>query len=459
MKKHTKRKSMFWKAGAARADISPREPMWLAGWANRTKPMQGVSQPVWAKALALNDGIGQTAVLVTSDLLGFSRTMTAAIAQRAQKRFGLDRARLILNASHNHSGPLTGDVLPLYFDLPRRERALRDRYTTWLLDSIVELIGRAIANLAPARVAFGQGLAGIAVNRRRSREGGRSLPVVVDQDVPVLSVSSVEGKLRAVAFGYACHPTCVNDDTLNGDYPGWAQQHLEEAHPDAIALFMQGCGGDANPLPRFRSGLGECYGRILAAAVEQVLESQARDQQVSGQAQGGTPQEISGPLRAAFAEAEIPYEPAPTREELLSLLPGREGLLRRQVEFQLSLLKSSDRRPRSLRYPIHVWQFGESLKLVALSSETVVDYATRFKQAYGWDNTWVSGYNDDYWCYIPSLRVWREGGYEGHTGMLECGLPGPFAPSVEEIIAAQVDELAQETNGQPRPFPRPSRHS
>jgi hypothetical protein len=88
----------------------------------------------------------------------------------------------------------------------------------------------------------------------------------------------------------------------------------------------------------------------------------------------------------------------------------------------------------------------------------VADYALRFKQAYGCDDTWVAGFTDDYWCYIPSRRVWTEGGYEGFTGMMECYLPGPFAPQVEEIVAATVDELVQETTGVPRPYPRPSRH-
>ena len=70
----------------------------------------------------------------------------------------------------------------------------------------------------------------------------------------------------------------------------------------------------------------------------------------------------------------------------------------------------------------------------------------------------VAGFTDDYWCYIPSRRVWSEGGYEGHTGMLECDLPGPFAPCVEEVIVHTVEELMLETAGEPRPYPRPSRH-
>jgi len=458
MKTKAKRRRTDWLAGVATVDITPRERIWLAGWGSRTEPMQGVSQRIFAKALALQDATGARAVLVTADLLGFSRTMTAAIAGRARRRFGLDRSQLILNASHNHSGPVTGDVLPLYFDLPKREYEIIARYTKWLLDQVFEVIGAALRDLKPARLAFGQGLAGVGVNRRRAREGGRILPTVVDQDVPVLGVHALRGGLRAVVFGYSCHPTCIQDGKVNGDWPGYAQAALEEMHPRVPALFVQGCGGDINPLPRFRPGLGERYGFIVAAAVEQVLEAQARDQNISGHAQGGKLQSLEGPLRTTFAEAELPFLPLPTREELRSLLPGGSAMRRREVGYQLSLLKNGDRRPRSLRYPIHVWQFGDGLKWIALSSEPVADYSLRFKRTYGCEDVWVSGYNDDYWCYIPSRRVWEEGGYEGHTGMLECSLPGPFAPQVEEIIAATVDDLVQQTSSRPRSFPRPSKH-
>jgi hypothetical protein len=459
MKSKIKNLQLNWKAGVSRIDITPKETIWLHGWGSRTKPMQGVSHPIYARVLTLRDGEGNTGVLVSADILGFSFSTTAVIARRAKAKYGLERAQLILNASHNHSGPAMTDVLPLYFPHSAHDQKVIHRYTNWFVDRVVDAIGAALKDLKPARLAFGQGLAGFAVNRRRAREGGRSLATVIDQDVPVLSVLSERDELRGIVFGYGCHPTCIEDGKINGDWPGYAQSALEESHPGTVAMFVQNCGGDINPLPRFRPGLGEMYGKILAAAVEQVLESQARDQQLSGQRQGGKLHSIHSPLRMAFTEAKLPFDTLPTKKELLSLTSGAGAMRRREVDYQLSLLKNGDRRPRALTYPIHVWQFGSDLKLIALSSETVTDYSLRFKKEYGWDNTWVSGYNDDYWCYIPSLRIWREGGYEGHTGMLECSLPGPFASTAEEIIAATVERLVEQTNPSPRKYPRSSKHA
>ena len=57
----------------------------------------------------------------------------------------------------------------------------------------------------------------------------------------------------------------------------------------------------------------------------------------------------------------------------------------------------------------------------------------------------MAGYSNDLLSYIPSLRVLREGGYEGGDGMMMYGLPSHYAESVERIIADKVDELIRRT--------------
>ena len=73
-----------WRAGAARVDITPDEPVWLAGYAARKSPSEGVLQPIFAKALALRDASGKTAVLVTLDLVGIKRPLTERVKGRIE---------------------------------------------------------------------------------------------------------------------------------------------------------------------------------------------------------------------------------------------------------------------------------------------------------------------------------------------------------------------------------------
>src|SRR5688500_10413583 len=78
-----------WKAGVARARITPEGLMWMAGYAARTRPAEGKATELWAKALALEDAAGKRAVLVTLDLVGIDRALSDAIRDEIKKKHGL----------------------------------------------------------------------------------------------------------------------------------------------------------------------------------------------------------------------------------------------------------------------------------------------------------------------------------------------------------------------------------
>lgn len=425
-----------WKAGAASVVVTPKEPIWLVGFASRDKLSDGITADLRVKALALQDQTGKTTVIVTADLIGFSRTLSDIIAKRCQERYGLTRERLLLNASHTHSGPvLSLDGGGRDSKRGPEQKQVIANYTQGLLDKVVDLVGRAIADLAPATLQFEQGLAGFAVNRRRSRPNTRQFSGPVDHDVPVLAVRAPDGKLRAVLFGYACHSTTMSAYQINADYPGYAQTAIEKLYPGSIALFMQGCGADSNPLPRYHSDdpelvrrsleLCTMYGKVLASAVDLVLRGKMRP--------------VAGPLTTAFESVDIPFEPMPSRPELEARLKDPDVNRRDQAQRVLRALDAGSKLPERLPYPIQICRFGKELNLIALSGEVVVDYSLRLKAAYGWENTWVAGYSNDMPGYIPSKRVALEGGYETRGGA-----GGAFSTAVEETIVEKVDRMMRD---------------
>lgn len=422
-----------WNIGVARCDITPRENIALAGWGSR-RISEAITHPLWAKALALQDARGRLGVLLTCDLLGLSRDMSEELAQRALEKFGLAREQILINSSHNHAGPVTGDLLHLYYELSTPDLKTIERYTAWLLDEIENTIGEAIADLRPATLEFEQGLCGFGVNRRRSRgEYSRALPQVVDQDVPVLCARDDNQNLRAILFGYACHPTSYAIPQLCGDWPGFAQIEIANQFPGACAMFVAGCGGDINPIPRFgnyHAKLAQMYGEILAAAVSNVVHETMRP--------------LESNLEMGFEEISLALQTPPDLQTLETMHDAAQiehaGTIRvREVEQQIEFLKSG-KQVQEVPYPIHVWKLGV-LQLIALSGEPVVDYSLRFKAQYGFTNTWTAGYCNELTSYIPSLRVLREGGYEGTDGMMEYNWPAPFDESIEEKIAAAVENL------------------
>ncbi len=253
---------------------------------------EAVRQPIHVKALALQDETGAVSVVVTIDLVGIRREMMEPIAQRASRELHIVREHILFNASHTHSAPVTGDLTvygPLMGAYLEAQKATLGRYTEALPNLIYAAIANATSNLRPATLAFEQGYAGFAVNRRRV--GRRELPGPVDHDVPVLAARGAEGQYIAILFGYACHNTVMDDYTIHGDYAGYAQQYLQDRFPGAISLFMQGAGADANPLPRRRVQDLERYGATLADAVEDVIK--------------GAMKPVTGPIRAAIETTEL----------------------------------------------------------------------------------------------------------------------------------------------------------
>ena len=420
-------------AGVATLDITPKEPVWLAGFAARTKPSQGVRQKIWAKALALRDEKGVTAVLITTDLLGFTGDLAASVAKQVESRYQVPRKLLMLNASHTHSAPVIGSALAPAYPLTDADRAVIARYTVWLDAQLVDLVGRSLAGLQPAQLTFGQGLAGLAVNRRRI--GNPEYPNVTDPDLPVLIVRGANGALWALVFGYACHNTTLDDLLVSGDWAGYAQSSLEAKYAGAVAMFVQDCGADANPLPRHTETLAKWHGEVIAAAVSEVVD--------------GKPRKLEGALRAAFREVDLPLEPAAGRDEWMRRSGTGSGMDRRYARMMLTQLDRDGKLPSSHVWQAQAWKIGD-LTLLALGGEVVADYALRFKRQYGFRNLWVAGYSNEVFAYIPSKRVWQEGGYEGGGSMVPYGLPARFDSSVEDRVAAVVEDLMQDVSEQKR---------
>jgi hypothetical protein len=71
-------------------------------------------------------------------------------------------------------------------------------------------------------------------------------------------------------------------------------------------------------------------------------------------------------------------------------------------------------------------------------------YALKFKEQFG-AQTWVAGYCNDVMTYIPSLRVLKEGGYEGGGAMIPYGQPAlRWGDDVEELITGGVNRAVEQ---------------
>ena len=434
---HSSEAATAFKAGLAKIVITPEKPTWMAGYAARNKPNEGKIQDLYAKALAIQDSKGNRIVIVTTDLLGLPRALTSEISEHANKSYKLKREQILFNSSHTHTGPVVESSLGGAYDLNAEQTAAVKEYTRKLKDSLLKVIGLALKDLSPAKLSFGKGTAQFALNRRESRNGkiviGVNREGVVDKEVPVLKIESADGKLRGIAFGYACHNTTLTGEfyQLSGDYAGFAQEAVEKANPGTVALFVMGCGADINPYPRSKLEVAEQHGNELAASVKTVLS--------------GSMAPVSGQVKSVLGGVMIPLAPTPTKDEWQARLKDQNAFVKRHAERWLTKLNRDGKIMSEYPYTIQILQIGD-MKLVALAGEVVTDYSLRLKKEFG-GNTWVAGYSNDLCSYIPSARMYAEGGYEVVDSMIYYDLPGPYTSAIEEKIIGKVHELHQKLNG------------
>jgi neutral ceramidase len=427
-----------WKAGAAKVPMTPQGPLFMAGFGDRNKPSEGTAQELYAKALVLEDPSGARAVLVTTDMLGFPASLSKTVADRVQAKYGIPRERILFNSSHTHCGPVVAgqNAVPGY-NMNAQDWQAVDVYTRGLENKLVAVVGTALDHMTPVRLSFGKTVASFGVHRRMpgAKAWGPNYAGPADHDVPVLRVEGTDGSLRAVVFGYGCHNSTIGIYKFHGDYAGSAQKWLEDRHPGTVAMFVMGFGGDVKPYPNGTVELVDAYGAMLGAAVEESFQKRMMP--------------VNGNLKTYFETVQLPFATPPTREQLEELLRTRTPLVRRHAEAMLKILDRDGHLPADYSYPVQAWQIGQDLTLVALGGEVTSEYALRLKKELGGDHLWLAGYSNDVFAYIPSLRILQEGGYEAGLRSMEFYLqPGPWAPTVEEIVVGAVHRAVTRVQGQ-----------
>jgi len=249
-------------AGVAKVDITSTE----AG---------PINDPLYARALVLQ-GSATTIAIVTIDAVALAEIgpirddYLPSVRSRLQRELGIEPTHLIVNASHCH-----GIVCS---DLEQRT---------------VSVVSEAWRNMVPVHVGTGVGYEDrIMENRRLRLKSGKeadvrraySLPPdeevagvgPVDPQIGILRLNSEDGQTVAVVYNFACHPIQgVPSGGITADLAGFASRTIEcTLGGRAVALFLQGCAGDVNPVlykDMDRPNNAEVLGSFLGLSTLQAL--------------------------------------------------------------------------------------------------------------------------------------------------------------------------------------------
>ncbi len=370
-------------AGAARREITPREPVPMWGYGDRHDALsEGVLDPLYADALVLAAG-GEKLAIVGLDL-GRSpgERSLERIRERILKEAGIRWS--VVGGSHTHHGP----VLELT-DEEGKGRGKFDaalRYYRQLEDAVAEAVLEANSRLAPAKLAAGSvALAGRNANRHTKLE-----PKPVDPELAVLRIDREDGTPLAVVVNWAAHPTTLPPSLLkfSADYAGALKETVRQ-ETGASALFLQGAAGD---LRTERGGMDyRAYGTALgreAAKLARGLSPSA-------------PQKLE--LRAR--EERFVFRPR------IDLQHPIVAAMYDKAFFPELVRNYQDEYAQGVRPRLMATMLGDDLGMVAASGEFFSSHAVRLRERARLKTLFFFGYSNGYHQYFPTIEAAAEGGY------------------------------------------------
>jgi len=470
------------RAGVAKVDVTNTE----AG---------PVNDPLYAKALVLKDDT-TTAVIVTVDVVAIGEIgpigndYLPKVRSRLQEELNIPPGNVLIGASHCH-GAVCADVA----------------------ERTVQAVKQACENIVPVNVGAGVGHEDrIMENRRLKLKNGReadvrhaySLPPdeavagvgPVDPEIGILRLDRQDGQTLAVVYNFACHPIQgVPSGGTTADLAGFASTVIEDSLSDgAVALFLQGCAGDINPVlykdvanPRDAEPLGNMLGLSTMKALKSIRCSDNAEFKVIREVIELPRADLAGRISSMEAEqARLLHSLRGTSLNLKTFIPlivryglssefpsyyshrylheemmGRDHLKRLDAEnrrnmeqyitnihvmeeltrlqINLNLLKKHQARNQAAeKGTIDVEVLGMRIGDFVLTSfpgELTVEIGLNIKKASPHDLTFVAGCSNGYIYYAPTAEQLKNVG--GAQEDSDCLL----APEWQKLYEARVAEM------------------
>ncbi len=438
----------LYKTAFKEVDITPKaseaQPVALQGMAGGVRNAVQVATPLKMQMLLIEDDKGAKLLIVSADLFGFGKPMVDGVVKAAAD-WAIPPEAIILNASHTHYAP--GTVSNASQTLgPFHQNYARD-----VMQLITQSLGPMYDALEPSQIYSGKASGvDIGINRRLKQDGQVKFQPnekgEYDTSAPFLLVEGLNSQRRILLLNHGCHPTSIgNASVIFADFPGYLRQALIQTGKVAHVMYLQGAAGDikAGALdaaqenrPVFCSSVADAEKNGQKAA-QQVLPFLEHDQ-LSLLTQSGlccTKEKMLLPLK--------PIPPAATIESLKNN-PDSDFIVREWAT-RLTATYPSGQYPNALALEVQVITLGNTVTWVTFPAEPVTQLGMKLKAlTRSPDQTFILGYTNGLYCYLPDDRIIEEGGYESAVSpyyymmphLLEKGTESRVLSAVQNCITA-----------------------
>lgn len=432
----------------ARGDLTPRESVLLAGFANRKGTSRGTHRPLSTRAVAFRWG-ERAACLITNDLLELGRDQVQSIRAEIASRSGLPAAAILLHSIHTHSAPW----------MERGLLEANDRYVEFATERIIDTACRAADSHGDFRSAsFRTGVATCPISARRELVIPESGPAYRrpdpaarnDRQVGILRIEDAAKNERSgddlseaslTLVNFACHPVVLGFDSVvvSPDYPGRAREVVEAAW-GGTAAFLNGAAGNINPILECQTdpAVADRYGETLGETVLDARLHGSEDPPVLGLSSRTVVLPYRDrPITKAFIDGEVARKSGETTE----FTTWREDLHR----WGESMKKRIDAGTvgEGLAVEIAALRLGPAV-LFFTQGELFISYQIALKQRLPGVPLFIAGYTNGEIGYIPDAAAFDRPGYETDMAYVYTNQPSPLTPEAEAIFLDAAEETIRE---------------
>ncbi len=433
----------LFRAGAATSNITPPLGELIVG-GFQPFPATNVHDELHARCLVLDDGKTKLAFAIC-DNVGIAVEVFDLAKQQLQETTGLPPSHMLLASTHTHSATTARGP-----SKASRENELTD-YQKFLARRISDGVRRAMANLQPARIAWGKidepsevfnrrwfvkdasllanPFGGIDQVRMNPPAGSAALDRPAgptDPQISFISVQSPAGKPIALLANYSLHYVGgVRSSDISADYFAYFAKFIAQKlgatdqSPPFVGILSNGTSGDVNNI-NFAHPSGRKYQSY--EKMQEVAEKVASrvfevHQQLKFQ------DWVPLGAEATFLPLNV-RQPTPEMLEHFTTLatsdsnsatsePGPKKFSRDEMYAdRIALLKDA---PRQIDIPLQAFRIGD-LGIAAIPFEVFTETGLELKDRSPFAQTFTIELANGSFGYLPTPEQHRLGGYETWLG-------------------------------------------